>query len=105
MCLDEIDHERTSARYLYHFLKFRGAEDYISGSAQPQIIRGDIERLPVVAPEFDEQTRIADVLDEADRSQRAALRLTDLLKHQKRGLMQRLLTGDLRLLKDADVVV
>ena len=63
MCLDEIRDSEIDERYLFHYLKWRGAFDFISGSAQPQIIRRDLEKLPVDQPPLKEQQCIAVVLD------------------------------------------
>ena len=77
MCLDEVRTDLLDLRYLYHFLKWRGAKDFVSGSAQPQIIRGDIEKLPVEVPTLPEQRRIATVLDAWDAAISTAERLVE----------------------------
>ena len=52
--------------------------------------------IPVQIPSVAEQVRIADVLDAADREIQALTGLHEALKEQKKGLMQQLLTGKVR---------
>ncbi|GAB4213363.1 MAG: hypothetical protein OHK0022_50410 [Roseiflexaceae bacterium] len=52
--------------------------------------------ITVPLPERDEQDRIADVLETCDAEIRQHERRLELLRQQKRGLMQQLLTGQVR---------
>ena len=96
MCLDDVDESQIFKRYLYYQLGLGGIKKIISGSAQPQIIGEDISRFKVFVPTLDYQSMALNVF-EAQVSEINLLRkqLT-LLKQQKRGLMQQLLTGKLR---------
>jgi type I restriction enzyme S subunit len=47
-------------------------------------------------PNTDEQRKIAGVLDTVDRQIETLVRLSNRLEQQKRGLMQKLLTGQIR---------
>ncbi|OKL36692.1 restriction endonuclease subunit S [Domibacillus mangrovi] len=66
MALDNLDISRVNLKYLYYFLKARGFNDVISGSAQPQITRTSLKNVSVLLPSLDEQERIADILDKLD---------------------------------------
>lgn len=53
-------------------------------------------RIQVILPSLDEQKRIAAVLNGCDREIELLQKQRDSLKEQKRGLMQKLLTGEVR---------
>ena len=57
MALDDLD-ESVDIRYLYYVLKERGFKDVISGSAQPQIIRSTLEKIPILIGTKTEQKEI-----------------------------------------------
>jgi type I restriction enzyme S subunit len=56
----------------------------------------DFAKIPVQIPPIEEQRRIAAVLDTVDREIELLTRQADALKLQKKGLMQKLLTGQIR---------
>ncbi len=58
--------------------------------------KSDFLRIPVEMPSIEEQQRIADVLNACDREINLLERQLAALKEQKRGLMQKLLTGEVR---------
>jgi type I restriction enzyme S subunit len=58
--------------------------------------KSDFLRIRVELPSFEEQQRIAAVLNASDREIEALQKQLDALREQKRGLMQRLLTGEKR---------
>lgn len=63
-----------------------------------KVLTSDFLRIRIpVPPTQEEQIRVAAVLDAADREIQALLRQRELLGDLKRGLMQRLLSGDLDL--------
>lgn len=64
MALDELS-EDCDIKYVFYALKYRGFHDVISGSAQPQIIRANIEKVDISMRELNEQRRIAKTLDAA----------------------------------------
>lgn len=61
-----------------------------------QISYDDFASIRVPYPPLPEQRRIADVLATCDRETALLEQKRDLLKQQKRGLMQQLLTGRVR---------
>lgn len=63
MTLDNLDENIMDIKFLYYYLKYRGFSDVISGSAQPQIIRTNIEKIKVPLLEIVEQRKIAELLD------------------------------------------
>lgn len=65
MALDELDEKKVLTKYLYYYLKYRGFHDVISGSAQPQITRTNIEKIKVFVPEKTIQKKIIGILDKS----------------------------------------
>ena len=94
MCLDEIDAEQNSYRFIYQLLKYRGFKDIISGSAQPQIVGNAIKRMEVALPKRAEQQKIADCLSSLDELIAAQDQKLDALKAHKKGLMQLLFPAE-----------
>lgn len=68
-----------------------------SGSAQPQLTKKDVEKIPVILPTLPEQKKIASILSIWDKAIELKEKLIEQKKEQKKGLMQRLLTGEVRL--------
>jgi len=82
MALDDMDESRADLNYVARYLTFRGLNDVISGSAQPQITRDGLKGLSLPLPPLPEQRRIAAILDKADElraKRRAAIAKLDQL--------------------------
>lgn len=90
--------ENINPRFLYYFLKSR--ESSIMrlrvGSALPNIQKKDISNLKVFSPSLEEQEKIAEILSAADEEIELLVQKHQALETQKRALMQRLLTGKVR---------
>ena len=67
-----------------------------NGSVRVRIYYDDLGAIRLPLPEVAEQSAIADVLDAATREIDTLVRLRDAIAQQKRGLMQKLLTGEIR---------
>lgn len=63
MALDDLNESISGLRYVYYFLRSRGFEDVISGSAQPQITGEGLRKASISIAPLPEQKRIADKLD------------------------------------------
>lgn len=89
----------VDAHYLFHYLK--GKQSRVMalrvGSGLPNIQKSDIEAFPVVLPDLATQTAIARYLNALREEIDLLGRSVSALKTQKRGLMQKLLTGQWRL--------
>jgi len=96
MCLDEVDDVEADIYWLYQCLKLRGFRDIISGSAQPQIIQKDMIKVNISLPPLSAQEKTAEVLLSADHDIETINNRIEALRIQKRGLMQKLLTGEVR---------
>lgn len=87
------------AYYLFHYLK--GQQAHVMalrvGSGLPNIQKSDIEAFPIVLPHLATQTAIARYLNTLREEIDLLSQSVAALKTQKRGLMQKLLTGQWRL--------
>jgi type I restriction enzyme S subunit len=84
--------------FVYYLLSFNKTKlvRYASGSTFLELSKRDFERLKFKVPSFPEQRRIAAVLQTCDREIELLTQKRDALQRQKKGLMQRLLTGRVR---------
>lgn len=93
-----IMNSKASVLYLYYFLKFK--ETFIQelrvGSGLPNIQKKDIENFKVSFPTLAEQKKIAQVLSVCDKEIELLKSKFQCLQTQKKGLMQRLLNGKVR---------
>lgn len=81
MALDNLD-EKIDIKYLYYYLKKRGFDDVISGSAQPQITRTSIEKIEIPICEISKQKMIVNLFDKIElliNNQKRQLQLLDEL--------------------------
>ena len=97
---------RTDVRLLFQILDTkmsRYAESQKQQGAMPYIKLGALTDFIVYMPEdFAEQKAIAEVLTKADAEIDLLNQQLDVLREQKRGLMQKLLTGELRVKVDTE---
>ena len=87
--------------YKYFFKSYRFIEKYLSISVigirdGKQISYSDLSSVKIPYPPIDEQQKIAKVLSNCDEEIRLLGKKLEMLKLQKKGLMQKLLTGEIR---------
>lgn len=82
------------------FIKYRGY--FLSSKIQVNSTfnKGELLELPIVLPPLPEQRKIAAILSTWDEAIATVEALIAALKERKQGLMQRLLTGEVRLITD-----
>jgi type I restriction enzyme S subunit len=89
----------ADAAYLFHYLK--GQQHRMmalrTGSGIPHVYRADLEAFPVILPDLASQNAIARYLNALREEIDLLSQSVAVLKTQKRGLMQKLLTGQWRL--------
>jgi len=94
-CSAELDPD-----YLNHFRRGHVWDSYVKrsgdGSVRVRIYFEHLSRMRIRLPGIQEQRRIAKVLDASNAELRLLERKLNALKQQKRGLMQQLLTGQVR---------
>ena len=85
------------ATYLFRAEYFRHCMYILAqGSTRFNISKSDVMNLKINVPSIEEQTAIAQILTAADCEIELAQQKLELLRQQKRGLMQQLLTGKKR---------
>lgn len=86
-------------KFLYFALKGVQYQIYAlqSGGAQPHVYTKDMKNLHILWPSIEKQQRIVDTLSSAQQEIGLLKQLADKYKTQKRGLMQKLLTGAWRI--------
>ena len=91
----------SDTKYFYFFLTQIQNKIFAlqSGGAQPHIYPKDLQILHIKLPSLAEQQKIAEVLSLADEEISLLKKELDELKLQKKGLMQKLLTGEVRVKK------
>ena len=99
MVLNVDNNQNINKTFFYYLISNSSFAHLISGSGQPQIVRQPLLKFELLIPTFKEQTAIAQVLTTADREIELAQQKFELLRQQKRGLMQQLLTGKKRVKK------
>lgn len=94
-CNDDLDKD-----YLYQFLKSNMFLKYIprllQGSVRDSLSFEALQQVRMFIPKVEEQKAIANILKTSDKEIKLLSKEIDLLKEQKKGLMQLLLTGIVR---------
>lgn len=90
MCLDDIDPTIYNYKFIYYSISFRGFDDVISGSAQPQIIGSAIRKVKIKVPCLEEQQKIANFLTEIDKKINLTEKQLNGTKQYKKGLLQQM---------------
>lgn len=102
-CYTVICHDCVNKSFLYQLLKYNENKlmNLRVGSGLPNIQQKALNKFSLLLPDdFTEQKAIADVLSKADSEIDLLNQRLDVLKEQKRGLMQKLLTGEIRVKVD-----
>ena len=92
------ENKKYNIKFLFHYLNYIQELIYYmqTGGAQPHIYAKDIITLKVPNISIEEQKKIAELLSAIDDDIDNLKKLLELRKQQKKGLMQRLLTGEIR---------
>lgn len=92
--------------YLDQYRRYSAWQRFVtpagSGSVRVRIYFRDLARMRIALPPIEEQHKIAATLELLDREIALLEQLRDAYAAQKRGLMQRLLAGDVMLPADAE---
>lgn len=93
-----IPNKNFSAEFLYYI--FENNKEYLNAkapaSATKIISKTEFEKLSFIFPKIEEQNKIAELLTLIDKDIEILKRLLYLRKLQKKGVMQKLLTGEVR---------
>src|SRR5579863_8197582 len=111
MALDDLNEHFCNLHFLYYALRNRGLEDTISGSAQPQITRQNLQFVNLGLAPYTEQThivaKIEDLLAYVDTSRARLAKIPKLLKAFRQSVLAAAcsgrLTDDWREMKHKDM--
>lgn len=94
-CLEKIN--KDFFKYWLESHNFRGVlGKYLSGSVRETLSFNDMKTMKIFIPTLAEQKKIAQVLSACDKEIETLNLKFECLKAQKRGLMQQLLSGKVR---------
>lgn len=97
MVINVDNNEFINKLFLYYCCKNQNFAKIVSGSGQPQITRVPLSNYAIKIPsDVVEQNKIAEVLVTSDKEIVLLQKELEALKLQKKALMQRLLTGEVR---------
>jgi type I restriction enzyme S subunit len=91
-----VPKDNVDACWIYHVLGEINLEQYNEASGVPSLSRSTLYNISIHVPEFKEQQKIAEVLQVCDAEIDLLHQKLDVLRRQKKGLMQQLLTGRVR---------
>ena len=94
--------------YIYHLLKYYQSEIFAmqTGGAQPHVHPSDLNELQILyAKDIDEQQAIATILSDMDKEIANLEVQRDKYRLLKSGMMQKLLTGQIRLVKQQAKII
>ena len=95
-----VDNYDIHKKFLYYYLTNRDLTELVTGSGQPQIVRIPLSNYVVTIPLFyNEQQAIAAILSDMDQEIANLEAQRDKYSVLKSGMMQKLLTGKIRLIK------
>lgn len=101
MMLVRCNESKLSSEYFYQYLNGKEFKmliyEKVSGSSIPHLFQRDMNTFVICTPCLEEQKRIALILSTWDKAIELKEKLIEEKKKQKSGLMQKLLTGKVRL--------
>ncbi len=95
-----IDYFEYFFKSTYWFRYMKAIANYGARHDRMNITNNDFMKMPIPYPSKQEQQKIAQVLTTADKEIELLTKELEELKEQKRGLMQKLLTGEVRVKHD-----
>ncbi len=105
--LFQCDERELRPEYLDHVLRTRWWLHHVnagaSGSVRTRTYYDDLAAISIAAPPVAEQDNVSRALDGLGRESELLQRKAELLRTQKRGLMQKLLTGQVRVNVAAEI--
>jgi len=86
--------------WIYYWFVHRNIVPYINGGTRSKLNQKDLRTLPIKLPTYDEQLKVSSFLKECDQEIKLHNEILSIYNSQKKGLMQRLLTGQVRVRLD-----
>ncbi|WP_051824095.1 restriction endonuclease subunit S [Clostridium sulfidigenes] len=88
--------KNINAKYLYYSLIHKNIIKYLNGGTRSKLNQKDLMMINIKLPSINEQTKISSTIESYDKEIDLLQKELEALKIQKKGLMQRLLTGEVR---------
>ena len=88
------------SEFLMYYLNFADLRPFLTGSTRPKLTQSAMLQIPVPLPPLEEQRRIASILISIDDWIEVEKKRKELFERLKRGLMDLLLTGRVRVMVD-----
>jgi type I restriction enzyme S subunit len=88
------------SEFLMHYLNFTDLTPFITGSTRPKLNQEAMKKIPIALPSLVEQMKIAEILSKVDGAIKNIDDAIARLERLKRGLMDLLLTGKVRVRGD-----
>ena len=83
-------------KYIYYSLVHKNITPFINGSTRTKLNQSDLKKITILIPPLSEQQKIASILSNVDSLIQLQKNNKDKLEHLKKSLMQKLLTGKVR---------
>ena len=90
------NNNKSDIYYLKYYINNMDIKPYVTGLAQPKLNKSSLENLKILKPELDEQREIAKLLKIIDEKLNSLISKRSEYTELKKGLMQKLLTGKIR---------
>jgi type I restriction enzyme S subunit len=91
---------KADLKFLMHYINLMDVSPYLSGSTRPKLNKSELARIRVPYPPLAEQRQIVEILSHVDEKMEKQRQRKELLGSLKRGVMQVLLTGKVRVKVD-----
>ncbi len=88
--------DSLNLKFLYYSLVHKNITAFLNGGTRAKLNKKDLLLLKIKLPPLEEQQKIAQFLSTADKEIELLKKELEVLKKQKKGLMQRLLSGEVR---------
>ncbi len=88
--------ESTEHFFLEYFLNNLSLLKYVVSTAIPKLNQKDMRSIQIICPEILEQQKISDILSNVDSQIQSQIQYKEKLDRLKKSLMQKLLTGEVR---------
>ena len=93
-------------RYIFYQLEHKDITDYIVGGTRTKLTRAQLDKIEIAMPStYAEQQAIATILSEMDKEIADLEAQRDKYRLLKSGMMQKLLTGQIRLVKQQKKII
>jgi type I restriction enzyme S subunit len=93
--------EKINPKFIYYIITSQETKKYfennITGSSFRSIKMKELKKMPLLIPDLDEQQLIVDILMTADEEIEILEKQREIVKNQKKYLLNNLITGQIRL--------